>query len=261
MTKGILLIGYGTRTGNLCEILERQAARLRARGRENVYVAYYRVSEPSIEEAVDTMVADGVDDILGIPYYIAEGRLTMELIPEKMGIGTATTSKREVGGKTVRLSLSPAFGMTRTLTDIACDRIADAGGSMDSGILVIGHGSRDVSGSNQAIVQINADRLKEMGYNHVAYGFNEFNEPAITDALEDLVSRGVEDVVVVPLFIASGVHLGEEIPDKIGIPHYSSEGIIERSGKSIKIHYTAPAGDDPRLLGIIDSEVAEFLGE
>ena len=61
MTKGVLLIGYGTRKGNLEEILGRQLARLEARGRDWVYLAYFRVSEPSIEDALRRMAADGVD--------------------------------------------------------------------------------------------------------------------------------------------------------------------------------------------------------
>ena len=59
MTKGIIIVGYGTRTGNLTEIIERQADRLRARGRPNVYVAYFRVSEPTIQAAVKQAVAEG----------------------------------------------------------------------------------------------------------------------------------------------------------------------------------------------------------
>ena len=49
MTKGIIIVGYGTRTGNLTEIIEKQAARMRARGMKIVYTAYFRVSSPTIQ--------------------------------------------------------------------------------------------------------------------------------------------------------------------------------------------------------------------
>jgi len=159
MKKGILIVGYGTRTGNLIDVLEKQAARLRARGRENVYVCYFRVSHPTIQEALAKMADDGVDTVLAVPYYIAEGRLTYELIPEKMGIPKCASGVADINGKKVRIFMSHAFGRTHILTHILCDRIAEAGGSKDSGILVIGHGSRDIVDSNREIIKLNAARL------------------------------------------------------------------------------------------------------
>lgn len=261
MSKGILIIGYGTRTGNLKEVLERTAARLRARGRKNVHICYFRVSSPTIQEAMSRMVRDGVDDILGVPYYIAEGRLTLEMIPEKMGIGATTGTKTVVDGKRINASLAPAFGMNRVLTEIAFDRIAEAGASFDDGILIMGHGSRDVFSSNEAIVRVNAERIQNRGYKHVVYAFNEFVEPGISEGVDMLAAQGVSRIVCVPLFITTGVHLNEEVPDKIGIPHYSEGGEIERGGRNISVSYMRPVEDDPRLLEIVDSEIAEFLGE
>lgn len=261
MTKGVLLIGYGTRKGNLEEILGRQLARLEARGRDRVYLAYFRVSEPSIEDALRRMAADGIDEVLAVPYYIAEGRLTYELIPGKMGVPIGGNGETVVDGRKVRVSMSPAFGMTRVLFNILCDRIAESGCGKDDGILVIGHGSRDVSSSNRAIIAMNADRLRKIGYSHVAYAFNEFDEPAIGDAVSGLVSEGVEKIAVLPLFIAMGVHLCEEVAEKIGIPPYSDGGDIDAGGRKVSVRYMRPVEDDPRLLELIDSEIADFYGD
>lgn len=261
MTKGILIVGYGTRKGNLTEILERQAARLKARGRKNVYISYFRVSHPSIPEALEQMAKDGVDDVLAIPYYIAEGRLTYELIPEQMKVPMGGTGEAEFAGKKVHIAMAPAFGMTRVLTEILFDRIADAGATVDDGILVIGHGSRDVSSSNSSIIKMNADRIRDAGYKHVAYGFNEFNEPGIPEAAEQLAKDGVKRIVVVPLFIATGIHLGVEIAEKLKIPEYSDGGEAEFGGKKVQVVYCRPVEDDPRLLELIDSGVRDFTGE
>ena len=154
-----MIAGYGTRKGNLEEILERQAARMRARGIANVYIGYFRVSSPSIPEALEQMVADGVDDVLVMPYYIAEGRLTYELIPGKLGI-SGNVGTVDVKGKNVKVRMAPAFGNIPALADIVCDRVADAGGDFDDGVMVIGHGSRDSVSSNKDIMEMNADRLR-----------------------------------------------------------------------------------------------------
>ena len=261
MTKGIIIVGYGTRTGNLTEILERQAARLRARGIPNVYVAYFRVSKPTIQEAVKQAVADGVDDILALPYYIAEGRLTFELIPEELGLETGSRGTVKVDGKEVRIRMATAFGSTWALTDILVDPISDCGGKFDDGILVLGHGSRDLTSSNEEIIALNAVRLDSMGYEHVQYSFNEFVEPTIADALKGLAAEGVDRIIAVPLFIANGVHLGEEIPEQLGIPAYSPGGTIEVDGRKIELVYTKPVEDDPRLTDVLLAKVAEFRGE
>lgn len=259
MTKGVMIVGYGTRKGNLEEILGRQAARMRARGIPNVYVGYFRVSSPSIPEALGKMVSDGIDDILAVPYYIAEGRLTYEMIPEKLGI-SGNAGVAEVSGKRVKVRIAPAFGLRPALAGIVCDRIADAGGSFGDGILVIGHGSRDALSGNMEVMEIVAERLKAMGYRHVAYTFNEFCEPSIADAVETLASEGVEKIVAVPLFVAMGLHLGEEVPEQIGISAYSPGGEISVRGRNIRVVYTKPMEDDPRLLETMVSEAENFYG-
>ena len=72
---------------------------------------------------------------------------------------------------------------------------------------------------------------------------------------------GAEKVIVVPLFIATGVHLCEEIAEKLRIPSYSDGGEAEVCGKKVSIVYCQPMGDEPRLVDIIDRKAAEFLGE
>ena len=54
--------------------------------------------------------------------------------------------------------------------------------------------------------------------------------PTIRESIDGLVSEGVKDLVCVPLFIAMGLHLGDEIPEQIGIPPYSDGGEL-LSGK------------------------------
>ena len=260
MKDGILLIGYGTRKGNLEKVLETQAARIRASTNFEVGISYFRISSPTIPEAVEQMVEKGVERIIAVPYYVAEGTLTRELIPEKLGLPKQlNTGKVIVNGKTVIIHVTRAFNFSSEVTDVVCDRIMTAGGTKDSGILVLGHGTRDPSMMNKAVIERNAQRLEERGYKHVGFAFNEFCEPSIKDSLSKLVSEGVSDIVCVPLFIAMGLHLGEEIPEQIGIPSYSDGSEIEIDGKRLKVSYTRPLEDDPRLAIIVKSRVIDYL--
>ena len=259
MTEGIMIVGYGTRNGNLEDILTEQARRLRCRGWEHVKVAYFRVSSPSIPEALEEIVSEGVDDIAVLPYYIAEGTLTKELIPEKLGLGNRSCGDVIVNGKKVRIRMAPAFNDTSILTNILCDKIAQAGGDKDCGILVLGHGTRHNSLANMQVVKLNSERLKEMGYTHATYAFNEFCEPTIKESLDYLEKRGVKRIIAIPLFIAMGLHLGYEIPEQIGIPPYGDGGDITINGRTISVTYTRPIEDDARLTDLLDSNAEAIL--
>lgn len=256
--KGTLIVGYGTRDGNLEQIMETQAARLRARGRKNVYIAYFRVSKPSIEEAIAQMEKDGIDDVLVVPYYIAEGKLTRDFIPTKLGIAPKNSGIAPNG---MKIRMAPAFGYIGTLTDILTDRIAEAKGTFDSGILVVGHGTLDPLSNNPDIIATNAARLRAIGYKYARHTFNEFNGPAIAPTIKEMVEAGAREIIVTPLFVALGIHLCEEIPEQIGIPARASSGEITVDGITVPVKYMGPVADDPRLVDIIDVKIKEFYGE
>ena len=259
MVNGILIVGYGTRKGNLEEVLETQARRLKCRGWEHVGIAYFRVSSPTIPEALQSMVAEGVDNIVVLPYYIAEGTLTRELIPEKLGMGTRDMADIEVNGKKVTIHMAPAFDTSFILTDILCDKIADVGGDQNCGILILGHGTRYQSLTNMRIIKLNADRLRARGFKHTIHSFNEFCEPTIKDSLNYLEKEGVDRIIAIPLFIAMGLHLGDEIPEQIGIPSYSDGGDITVNGRKISVSYTRPVEADNRLTDLLDKRASEYL--
>ena len=261
MSKGVLIVGYGTRNGNLTEILDTQVNRMKCRGWEHVGRAYFRVNKPSIPEALEEMVDEGVDEIVAIPYYISEGTLTKELIPEKLGLGRSEAGNVVVNGKEVTISIASAFNSNFTLTDIVCDKIADAGGDMDCGILLLGHGTRFRAQSNMRTVNTNVERVQNRGYKHVTSAFNEFCQPSIPEALDWLEKEGVQRIIAIPLFIALGVHMSVDIPKKLGIEPYSDGGEITVNGRKIQLSYTRPVEANPRLLDVLDQKAREYLGE
>jgi cobalamin biosynthesis Mg chelatase CobN len=136
------------------------------------------------------------------------------------------------------------------------ERIAEVCGKGEPSIVVIGHGSR--LGYNKEVVKTNAERLSERGYSNVYYGFNEFNSPSIEDAMYDAVKSGADEIAVLPMFIASGAHLAEEIPEKLGIPMNSGGGVSVLYGREVKIHYAIPVGNDPRLVDVLVKKLEKY---
>ena len=57
-----------------------------------------------------------------------------------------------------------------------------------------------------------------------------------------------------------GLHLGEEVPEQIGIPAYSQGGEITAGGRKIEVRYTRPVEDDVRLLETMVAGAKNFYG-
>ncbi|QDT07648.1 Sirohydrochlorin cobaltochelatase [Rubripirellula lacrimiformis] len=85
------------------------------------------------------------------------------------------------------------------------------GQSTAAGLLLIGHGTRDQTGTDQffELGRILADRL---GSVPVAVSLLEFQEPTIPQAFQELIDRGVQRVHVAPLLLFAAGHAKDDIP-------------------------------------------------
>lgn len=124
------------------------------------------------------------------------------------------------------------------------------------GILIIGHGSK--LEHNKNIMKIQADRLREKGYKNVYIGFNEISEPSIEEALETMIGDGVNTIYAMPLFIASGVHLTEDISGKLNLPADCHDAKVELFGKKVHVKYGKAVGDDPRIADILEDQIKKM---
>jgi sirohydrochlorin cobaltochelatase len=129
---------------------------------------------------------------------------------------------------------------------------------MKEGIMIIGHGSR--YNFNKWIMEEQKKRLEEKGFENIYIGFNETTYPLVDDVLEKMVSDGIDKVVAVPFFIASGLHITRDIPDKLGIPSDSYMSTIEVNGKEVNIRYERPFGNDPALATILSKRIEGLSG-
>ena len=71
---------------------------------------------------------------------------------------------------------------------------------------------------NQELVEKTAEfiKAKNSGY-IVKCGFMNMNKPTIRESLEAFRHEPIEALVVVPLFLAKGVHIEKDIPGEIGL--------------------------------------------
>lgn len=118
------------------------------------------------------------------------------------------------------------------------------------GMLLVGHGS--TMPYNKELVESTgkmiAGQTKEF---IVKCAFMNMNKPSIEDALEDFKKEKIDALVVVPLFLAKGVHIEKDIPSVIGLPEGAKKGTFQLNGKSIPLLYADPIGSDPLLADLM----------
>jgi sirohydrochlorin ferrochelatase len=81
-------------------------------------------------------------------------------------------------------------------------------------LLLVAHGSRDEN-SNRIVLDLAADLAEKLRgrYDCIKPVFLEFAEPGPTRGIADCVACGVEEIVVLPYFLAPGRHVTRDVPD------------------------------------------------
>ena len=80
-------------------------------------------------------------------------------------------------------------------------------------LLLVAHGSRRGE-SNQEVATVASSLRDQVNGEFAAaqYAFLELAEPSIPQAIDDLISQGAEEIVVLPYFLSAGRHVHEDIP-------------------------------------------------
>ncbi len=113
--------------------------------------------------------------------------------------------------------------------------------SIKTGVVVLAHGSKVRSG-NEGLFKI-VEMLRAMRkWDMVEACFLQLAKPGLTEAVEDIIGRGAERVVVMPLLLFSGNHVMKDIPEE-----------IEKEQKKfpeVKFCYAKSIGADERIAQI-----------
>ncbi|MDR3074941.1 MAG: hypothetical protein LBU30_02735 [Candidatus Methanoplasma sp.] len=256
--KGILIVGHGSRSGSNEPAVEMHAKYLRDRGYDNVYHSFKGYSKPYVQDVIEDMVSAGIDEVIVVPMFIARGHYANDVVPRRVGLQKGDTEGTAViCGREVRVRITDAFGYHRMLPDTILKMAGEheVGGKKNA-VLLIGHGSK--GGENKNMVMSNAEAVGNAG-KRVYAAFNEFNDPAVEDALSEMGRDGIEHIVAIPLFVSSGEHTDKDLPAKLGLDGSGSRGSADRCGRTMSVTYTAPIGTRPEVGEIIESMVGEYF--
>ena len=91
----------------------------------------------------------------------------------------------------------------------------------------------------------------------VEIAFMSINTPTVPEAIDAIAKKGVSKIVLIPAFLAPGVHTTRDIPQLIGVKE--SEPQLKQRG--IELIYGEPLGSDERIAEILEEKALKALGQ
>jgi len=125
-----------------------------------------------------------------------------------------------------------------------------------TGLIIIGHGSK-LPHNRENLEKLAAMLRKRSKFKTVEIAFMVRNKPTIPEAIESLAKKSVSKIVLVPAFLAPGVHTTREIPEMIETKE--KEPLLKKRG--IELVYGEPLGADERIAEIIEEKALKALGQ
>ena len=201
-------------------------------------IGYMKVSEPTIAGAVEILKeeTDDLQRIIALPVFLAPGIHTNIDIPQLLGLEPLEVDPRCPDGNYPpehylsiaddvdfdgEIELLSSIGPRDKLLDIIDKRINEAlaesklDDSAKTGILLVTHGSR--LNYNKEFATALYNKFEKTCEYPSSFGFMELCGPSIPESINKLVDENdLERLVVVPVFIAPGMHTTHDIPHILG---------------------------------------------
>ncbi len=255
----LVIIGHGsTLNPDSSQPTHGHADEIRSRGVFGEVVCGFWKEEPSLREVLRTV---DCAEVYVVPNFISEGYFTQEVIPRELGLRGRTT---ELSGKTVHycepVGLHPS--MTRLLLKRA-EEVAPGVPREECSLIIVGHGTGLNENSTKAIKdQVALIRSLGCGFVEVLDAYME-EAPLIADWLSLTTAR---NVIVVPFFIADGLHSWQDIPVLLGIEKEpaaaASQTEVFRHNPHVmqgrNLYYSSAIGTEPLLAEVMLDQVEAF---
>lgn len=242
------------------------AAEIRRRGIFAEVQCCFWKEEPSMRDALLMFQEGGVREVFVVPNFISEGYFTQTVIPRELELSGRTTER--IDGQLWHYC--EPVGNHPSMTELLLERargVAPGVPESETSLLIVGHGTN--LNDNSAVA---AKREVEAIARLNRYGavLNTYMEeaPLISDwaALTQ-----TPNVVVVPFFIADGLHSYEDIPVLLGIEAAPAGSASERqrAGEVFRhnphhlhgraLYYASAIGTEGRFADVIVDQAESFV--
>lgn len=196
-----------------------------------------------------------------VPNFISEGYFCQDVLPRELRV---TGPECRVGDKLVRycdpVGIHP--NMTRLLLQRAAE-VAPGVPREQTSLVIVGHGTNLNDNSTKAIKsQVELIRTGGHGFAEVIDAYME-EAPLVAD-WDKLTTAA--NVVVVPFFIADGLHSYQDIPVLLGMAEdegkAASQSEVFRHNphelRGRRLFYSSAIGTEPLMADVVLDQVAEY---
>ena len=118
------------------------------------------------------------------------------------------------------------------------------------GVILLAHGSQSPR-AEEGLQEIASQVKERLGGTRVILAFFQFNHPNLLEAMAGAVAEGMKKIVVVPFFLAPGVHVRKDIPAELDHARVKYPGV--------EILLSRPLLPDPRIAEILLDRIWESL--
>jgi len=119
----------------------------------------------------------------------------------------------------------------------------------DKRLVLLAHGSKDTRWQ-LPFNELTTGLKERLGVDVVRLAYMEFIAPTLSDVAKEAVRDGKRELLVVPLFLAAGAHLAEDIPAQV------TEA--KRRFPQLQIELLPPIGEHPRVKALFAEIVCAY---
>ena len=213
----------------------------------DVQCAFWK-EEPSLRDARFFFADETVREVFVVPNFISEGYFTQTVIPRELALDGPITTR--ANGQTW-IYCEPV-GNNSLVTELLLARaheIAPEIEPTETALLIVAHGT-ELNDNSAVAAKREAERIRARG--EFASVGNAYMEESPLIAEWDQLTSAL-NVIVVPFFIADGLHSYQDIPKLLGIECQGTD-VFRKNPHRVRgrsLYYGKAIGTDPRFADII----------
>ncbi len=200
------------------------------------------------------------DEVYVVPDFISEGYFTRTVIPRELGLAGPLTMR---GRRTIKYC--EPVGSHPRMTEVLLRRARETARGVpgiETSLIIVGHGTA-LNDNSAVAAKEQVRRIAAMGlYGEVIAAYME--EPPLISEWDQLTR--CPNVLVLPFFIADGLHSYQDIPVLLGIeeegqPAASQREVFRRNpydARGRQLYYASAVGTEPMMAEIILDQVEAF---
>jgi sirohydrochlorin cobaltochelatase len=213
----------------------------------DVRCAFWK-EEPSLRDARFFFTDEMMREVFVVPNFISEGYFTQTVIPRELDLEGSITTR---SNGQIWIYCEPV-GNNPIVTELLVARaheIAPDAEPSETALLIVAHGT-ELNDNSAVAAKREAERIRARGeFATVANAYME--EPPLIAEWDQLT--GAPNVIVVPFFIADGLHSYEDIPKLLGIECQGMD-VFRKNPHRVRgrsLYYGKAIGTDSRFADVI----------